>query len=264
MGEPASYALVCVVAAGVAALTLFSGFGLGTLLLPAFALFFSPEVAVAATAVVHLANNVFKVALTGRWAAWGVVLRFGAPSAAGALAGAWVLSSLSARPPLAEWALWGHACRVSPQGLTVGVLVVVFGLLELSGRLERVVVGPRWMTAGGVASGFFGGLSGHQGALRAAFLMRAGMSAQELVGTRAACAVVVDTVRLLVYGLTFLGPRSGELSGRAGLVGAACLAAFAGSAAGARLVKSVTIDAVRRITGAGLVALGCALVAGLI
>jgi len=41
-------------------LTLFSGFGLGTLLMPVVALFFPLEVAIALTAVVHLANNVFK------------------------------------------------------------------------------------------------------------------------------------------------------------------------------------------------------------
>jgi hypothetical protein len=50
-----SYLIICVVAFAVSGLTLFSGFGLGTLLMPAFALFF--PVAVAATAVVHLANE---------------------------------------------------------------------------------------------------------------------------------------------------------------------------------------------------------------
>ena len=44
---------------GVSLLTLFSGFGLGTLLMPVFALFFPVEVAVASTAVVHAANNLW-------------------------------------------------------------------------------------------------------------------------------------------------------------------------------------------------------------
>jgi hypothetical protein len=39
------------VAFAVSGLTLFPGFGLGTLLMPAFALFFPIEVAVAATAI---------------------------------------------------------------------------------------------------------------------------------------------------------------------------------------------------------------------
>jgi len=43
----------------VSGLTRYSGFGLGALLMPVFALFFRAEVAVAATAIVHGANNIF-------------------------------------------------------------------------------------------------------------------------------------------------------------------------------------------------------------
>ena len=55
------YVIISIVALLVSGLTFFSGFGLGTLLMPAFALFFPIEVAVAATAIVHLANNIFKL-----------------------------------------------------------------------------------------------------------------------------------------------------------------------------------------------------------
>ena len=64
--ETMMYVIVCFVALGASFLTLFSGFGLSTLLMPAFALFFPLEAAIAMTAVVHLANNVFKLALVGR------------------------------------------------------------------------------------------------------------------------------------------------------------------------------------------------------
>ncbi|TMA50932.1 MAG: sulfite exporter TauE/SafE family protein, partial [Deltaproteobacteria bacterium] len=66
------YALVAGVALFVSALTLFSGFGLGKLLMPAFALFLPVPVAVSATAVVHFANNLFKLVLVGRKADWTV------------------------------------------------------------------------------------------------------------------------------------------------------------------------------------------------
>ena len=46
-----SYLVVSVAALVVAALTLFSGFGLGTLLMPVFAVFFPVETAVAANVV---------------------------------------------------------------------------------------------------------------------------------------------------------------------------------------------------------------------
>jgi len=42
-------------------------FGLGTILTPVLAVFFPMPIAVAATAVVHLSNNLFKVFLVGRY-----------------------------------------------------------------------------------------------------------------------------------------------------------------------------------------------------
>lgn len=96
---PLRYLIVGSVAALVAILTFFSGFGLGTLLLPAFSFFFPVEVAVAATALVHLANNLFKLTLVGRSADRRVFLRFAVPAAAGAILGANLLALASERPP---------------------------------------------------------------------------------------------------------------------------------------------------------------------
>ena len=70
-----SYVIICSTALLVSGLTLFSGFGLGTILMPAFAVFFPIEVAVAATAVVHGTNNIFKMIMVGRHADYGLVLR---------------------------------------------------------------------------------------------------------------------------------------------------------------------------------------------
>lgn len=75
------YLFVCTVAIMISTLTLFSGFGLGTVLMPAFALFFPVPVAIAATAVLRLANNIFKVILVGKKADWVVILRFALPGA---------------------------------------------------------------------------------------------------------------------------------------------------------------------------------------
>jgi uncharacterized membrane protein YfcA len=59
------YLLPSLAAFLTAPLTFFSGFGLGTVLLPVFALFFPLEAAIGLTAVVHLANNLFNLALLG-------------------------------------------------------------------------------------------------------------------------------------------------------------------------------------------------------
>ena len=68
--------VVALVAFAASALTFVSGFGLGTLLMPVFALFMPIERSVAATGVVHLANSLFKFALVGRRADWPTVARF--------------------------------------------------------------------------------------------------------------------------------------------------------------------------------------------
>ena len=57
--------LISIVAFIGSGLTFFSGFGLGTVLLPVFALFFPVQVAVGLTAVVHFLNNLFKLGLVG-------------------------------------------------------------------------------------------------------------------------------------------------------------------------------------------------------
>ena len=91
MPELLNYAVVAVAAFLAAGLTMYSGFGLGTLMLPVFALFLPVEMAVVATALVHGANNLFKVALLGRGANREVVLRFGLPAIAAAVLGALAL-----------------------------------------------------------------------------------------------------------------------------------------------------------------------------
>ncbi|HVJ89789.1 MAG TPA: hypothetical protein VM580_08275 [Labilithrix sp.] len=68
------YVIICTVALIASGLTFFSGFGLGTLLLPAFSIFFELEIAVALTASVHFLDGIFKLALVGRHANLGVAV----------------------------------------------------------------------------------------------------------------------------------------------------------------------------------------------
>lgn len=86
--------IIGVVALLASTLTLFSGFGLGTVLTPVFVLFFPVPLAVAATAIVHFANNLFKFALLAKQADWAVVMRFGIPAAIAALVGFGLITGL--------------------------------------------------------------------------------------------------------------------------------------------------------------------------
>jgi uncharacterized membrane protein YfcA len=260
-----AYIIVCLVAVLVSALTLFSGFGLGTLLMPAFALFFPVPVAVAATAVVHLANNIFKVILVGRQADWRVVARFALPGAVAAMAGAWLLNFIASAPPLSHYQLGEQQYEVTAVKLVIGVIIVLFALLDLAPRFRTLAFDRRYLTLGGLLSGFFGGLSGNQGALRSAFLIKAGLEKEAFIGTGTVSAVVVDLARLFVYGLGFYSASFSHINAEVGgLVMAATLAAFLGAFLGARLVKKITLHTVQLIVGVMLMLAGVGIASGLL
>ncbi len=260
------YALIIVVAFGVAALTFFSGFGLGSLLMPFFALFFDVRLAIAATAVVHLTNNIAKSGIMFKHADFKVLARFAAPAALFAFGGAWILSYLPEDKYLLAYDLFGKECRVTPVGIVIAVLIAVFAVVELHPRFDDLSFPAKYIPAGGAVSGFFGGISGHQGALRSAFLIRTGLEKEAFIGTAALAAAVVDVARLLVYGTTFFGKhfRAIGTAHEAGLIIAGCLAALSGTIIGRRLLDKVTMKSVQWIVGLLLFILAAAIGGGIV
>jgi len=95
--------IISIAAFFTAILTFFSGFGLGTILMPVFALFFPVDIAIALTGVVHFANNIFKMGLVGKMASKPVLIRFGIPAILASFAGAWVLLRISGLPTVYEY-----------------------------------------------------------------------------------------------------------------------------------------------------------------
>ena len=213
------------------------------------------------TAVVHLLNALFKALLVGRHADRGVVLRFGLPAIAAALLGAWLLGWLSAAAPARMVQLRGIGFEVAPVKLVIGVLLLAFTALELVPRLRGLSFSPRWLPLGGVLSGFFGGLSGLQGALRSAFLVRAGLDAQAFIGTGVLIAALVDLSRLGVYAgvLRAAGP-----SFDVPLLAVAVAAAFAGALLGRRYLAKATMPGLQRLVGALLVLVALGLISGVL
>jgi len=255
------YFLISIVALAGSALTFFSGFGLGTILMPVFALFFPVEVAIALTAVVHFLNNLFKLVLIGRKANWPTVLRFGLPSLVAAILGAWLLIYMSGEQQLYEYKIGTRSFSVTTVKLTMAAVLFFFAIYDLWPRLSSLQFPPRYMVLGGLLSGFFGGLSGNQGALRSAFLIRAGLSKEQFIATGVVIACLVDVSRLLLYTDKFL---AGASSAHLTPVLCATVSAFAGAWIGARLVKKVTIKAVQITVGVMLMIFSVLLGAGIL
>lgn len=253
--------IVCVVALLASVLTFFSGFGLGTLLLPAFALFMPVEHAIAMTAVVHLLNGLFKLALLRKHVDTRVLLRFGLPAVLAAVLGAWLLSALGTLPALHAYTAFGHRFEILPLKLVIGMLLLLFAMIELLPKLRDLEFDARWQPLGGALSGFFGGLAGMQGALRSAFLARSGLDKQAFVATGAAIACVIDVSRLAVYAGTLLAVF-GTLDHR--LLACAVLAAFAGAWLGNRLLHKTTLRGLQRVVAAMLFAFAIGLILGVL
>jgi uncharacterized protein len=255
------YFTICLAAVIASALTLFSGFGLGTLLMPVFAVFFPVEVAIALTAIVHFLNNLFKLALVGRYADRTVVLRFGVPAILTAFLGARLLVLLSGLDPLFVYDILGKQLQTVPVKLVVAILMVFFAVLELIPRLEGVSFDRRFLPLGGLMSGFFGGLSGNQGALRSPFLLRSGLSREGFIATGVVIACLVDFTRVSVYGSHFY--IAGGIQNLPLLV-AATASAFSGAFIGSRLMKKVTMRTIQLVVAVMLFGIALGLGTGLI
>lgn len=253
--------ILCFAALVTSLLTFFSGFGLGTILTPVFAIFFPVEVAIALTGVVHFLNNLFKLILVGVHANKEVVLKFGVPAFLAALIGAYLLVKISNLDPLYQYTLGSKDFVITPVKLIVASLLICFALMESIPYLKKLEVGKNHLMLGGILSGFFGGLSGNQGALRSAFLIKAGLTKEAFIATGIVIACIVDFSRLGVYFTRF---STTGLHENLTLVVAATVSAFAGAFIGNKLLKKVTLELVQIIVTIMLVGLSIALGLGLI
>jgi uncharacterized membrane protein YfcA len=264
--EALDFLVVGLAACFAAGLTMYSGFGLGTLMLPVFALFFPVEMAVVATALVHGANNVFKVSLLGRHADREVVLKFGLPAILAAVLGALALGWFAQADSSITVDVNGRTVmEITPVKLIVGLLMIAFALFEVLPRFQHLEFERRYLPLGGALSGFFGGLSGHQGALRSAFLAKSGLTTERFVGSNSVIGFLVDLTRIGVYLALFRAAgHSAQEFGGWPLIVTGSLAAFCGVLVGKRYLHKVTMKSVRLLVGALLFGVGLALLTGLI
>uniref|UniRef100_UPI0037BE4200 TSUP family transporter n=1 Tax=Flavobacterium sp. TaxID=239 RepID=UPI0037BE4200 len=122
------YIIIPIVALLASALTFFSGFGLGTLLLPAFALFFPIDVAIALTAIVHFLNNAFKFVLVKKHINWKIAVQFGIPALIFALLGAFLLDKITNTNILDEYTIREYVFQITLMKVIVAVLLIFFAL----------------------------------------------------------------------------------------------------------------------------------------
>ena len=255
------YFIIPLVALGASLLTFFSGFGLGTILTPVFAIFFPVEIAIALTAIVHFLNNIFKFFLIGKNTQRGIFIRFGLASFIGAIAGSLLLVELNTMDMHFTYAISGMELSTTFLKVVIGILIIFFSLFELIPQLRDMQFRSSWFIPGGVLSGFFGGISGHQGALRSAFLIKYGLTKEQFIATGIAIALVVDIARLGVYGAGFM---DNSLIEQKGILILAVFSAFIGATLGRQLLKKVKLKYVEQFVGFFLLIMGVLISIGIV
>ena len=219
-----------------AALTVPAGFGLSTILTPFVLLLMDPHEAVAVVAVVHGAHNAAKC-----WSMWNYVdlnafRHYGVWLVIGAVLGA-ILQNQVPQDPLL---------------IIIGIFLIILPILSLSERWSGYTIPESNDRIGGFGSGFLGGLSGHQGALRAMFLTRRIPDKMAYAATASILALCVDLSRIPVY-LIF---RPDELLAHTQITSVLVISAIIGVRVGKIWLKSLKSSWIQNGVMIGIIASG--------
>lgn len=194
-----SYSLIIIISALGSVLTFFSGFGLGTILLPVFSIFFPFELALIMTAIVHLLNGIFKFILIGKNADWRIVIWFGIGAIVFSFIGSYILSLQTQLPVLFSYEIFGIHCKVAVYKFCIGLILLILTLIELRALSIKLIPKGEHLIVGGILSGFIGGITGSQGAIRSYFLKQANLSPIRYAATGTVISLLIDFTRVPTY-----------------------------------------------------------------
>ena len=222
-----------------AALTLMTGFGLGTILTPVFLIFYDVKIAILIVAVVHLANNLLKLSLFRSYVSLDILKRFGALTLIGAFIGAFLQGKMDS----------------SAVKILLGIALILLGLKEVTGLGEKLRLPQKIDFIGGFLSGLLGGFVGNQGAVRSAYLLNYNIPKETFVATAAIIASVVDVTRIPVY----MFNNKDVLANNWILLLITTVSAFAGTFAGKRFLKKISVKTFKVYVAVAIVIIGALL-----
>lgn len=230
------YFLLIVVTLATSVVTLFTGFGVGTIMMPIMALFFDVKVAIFLAAIVHLFNNISRLILYRAAINWKVIQRFGIVSIIGAFIGSYAQIYLDS-----AWLK-----------VVVGLFLTTFSLGSLIPNKIKIELPSGVDIVGGFLSGLVGGLIGNQGAIRSMYLLKYGLDKQELIVSSALIAVIIDSTRIPVYAYS----NFRYLQENIVLLSLIVIAAILGTVIGSRLLPKVTYALFKKIILIAVLGLG--------
>jgi uncharacterized membrane protein YfcA len=212
------------------------GFGIGSMLTPLLATQLGTSVAVAAVTIPHALATAVRCWRLRQHIDRRVLRTFGVLSAAGALAGALLYT------------------RLGPSALTMvlGGLLVMTAIAQVTGWTRKWTPHGALVAIFGVVSGFFGGIAGNQGGLRAAALTAFSLTPLTFVATATAAGLLVDAARTPVY----LWVAGADLLALWAPIGVATAGVLAGTVLGERVLLGLPPRRFGQMVGGAIGVLG--------
>lgn len=235
------YALIGLVAFLVSIISFYSGFGLGTILMPIMAIFLPLPLAIILTAIVHFSHNSIKSAILCKTINWKIAVYFGSAAIISAIPGAFLLKSLSGYGSIKEYMIFTIKAQISVLHIIIGILLILFATLEI---LPKKILKFKNLLVGGIVSGFLGGFSGLQGAFRSLFLINSIVEKKSYISTNAVIGTSVDIIRLFIYGFSFWNLL---MNANITLLIIAIGCAILGNFIGIVFLKNITISFIHKI-----------------
>lgn len=235
------YLLIAISALLISWIAFYSGFGLGTILMPVIAIFFPIPIAISLTAMIHFFHSVFKTAIFWKSIHWKVAVHFGGMALIVAIFGALLLSKLSRLQPLTTYSFYAIQGKISLLALLLGAIFISLATLSL---FPNQILRIKNLFLGGAISGFFGGLSGNQGAFRSIFIFNLGLDKRAFLGTSAIISSAVDIARLVIYSISF---QSLFKEINPFLMTAAIGGAFGGICLGTFFLQKITVEFIQKL-----------------
>jgi uncharacterized membrane protein YfcA len=190
-----------------------------------------------------------------------VLIRFGLPSVIAAFVGSYILLLIDDNIVIFSYYFFDKKIDVILIKFLISILLIIFAIIDLTPQIKDLHFDKKYLPLGGFLSGFFGGLSGNQGALRSVFLVKHGLEKSVFVATTVAISSLVDITRLSVYSTNFLNLNYSDFY-QLGFL--SVVSAVAGSFVGNRLLKKVTIEQIKKIVALLLILLGISLLIGIL
>ena len=188
----------------------------------------------------------------------GLFKKFGISALIGAFLGAYLLKQVGAMGILYIFPFWGGK-EVTLLSFAIGLLMLFFVFFEWKKIEFPFSKAKLFLPIGGFLSGFFGGFSGHQGAMRSAFLSKLSLDKQLFVATSALISTLIDFSRISIYtsqtnwkdlNMTYL------------LLGA--FSAFLGSVLGKKYLTKVSFRFIQVAVAVFLLTMSLGLITGLL